>query len=253
MGRIENINSKFNWARQHFQILNAEIAEYLKINPCKFVSKGKVSEDENGRRWISGTFEAIEPIPEALPLIIGDCLQNLRSTLDFLVWELVGANGKVPTIRNAFPVAHTVDSYEKEIKGNRLKDVDPAAIDIIQSLQPYHLPVPEESILSVLNNLANIQKHRRLLLTCLRTIRPVPNMQMLGDQTFAIVDPPTTQGNAEFGPFEVFGNQVKVEANLIAYVAFDEAPVQGFGVHGLIEATARFVDAKVLALFERFL
>jgi len=250
---IEPINSKFNWAGRHFERLNTEIAEYLKINPCKFVPKPNVSIDEHGRSWVTGTFEAVEPIPEPLPLILGDCLANLRSTLDYLVWELVGANGKEASISNAFPIAHTLDTYNEEIKRGRLANVAPEAIAIIQSLQPYHLPIPEESLLSILHKLTNINKHRRILLTCLRTIGPVPDMQFVGDQAFAIVDPPTSEGNAEFGPFEVFGNQVKVEADLVAYVAFDEAPVQGFGIYGLIEAISRVIDTKIFAKLEHFL
>jgi hypothetical protein len=34
-------------------------------------------------------FRAKEPIPTRFGLIIGDSLQNLRSSLDYLVWELV--------------------------------------------------------------------------------------------------------------------------------------------------------------------
>jgi hypothetical protein len=253
MGRIENINSKFNWSKHHFELLNAETTKYLQVNPCKFVSKGKVTTDENGRGWTNGTFEAVEPIPEPLSLILGDCLANLRSSLDFLVWELVGANGKKATVANAFPVAHTIDTYREEINRGRLKNVDPAAIAIIEGVQPYHISPAEETFLAVLNKLTNINKHRRLLLTTLKTIAPIPNMQMVGGQAYAVVDPPTIQGNAEFGPFEVFGDEVKVEADLMSYVAFNEAPVTGFGVYGMVEAISRFVDTRILGPLEPFL
>lgn len=178
MGGLDSINSKFNWANHHFQLLNLAIAEYLKVNPCKFVAKPHISTDEDGRRWVMGTFEAVEPIPEPLALILGDCLSNLRSTLDYLVWELVRSNGKEASVSNAFPVAHTLDAYEEEINRGRLKGVDPAAVALIQSVQPYHLSVPGDTFLSVLNKLTNINKHRRLLLTTLKTVGPIAEMTL---------------------------------------------------------------------------
>ena len=251
---IEAINSKFNWARHHFELLYSELANYMEVNPCKFVPKQNVTTDENGRQWVTGTFEAARPVPEKLSHIIGDCLGNLRSCLDYLVWELVLANGKKPVRKNAFPVAISTQAYADEIKRARLQNVDPGAAAVIDKFQPYHVGVAaNESLLAVLNEFVNINKHRRILLTTLKTIGPVPNMQFAGTQAFAMVDPPTIQGNAEFGPFEVFGNQVKLEAEIVAYIAFDEAPAKDFGVYGIIEAIARFLDAEVFPQFERFL
>jgi hypothetical protein len=250
--RMENINLKFNWARGHFTLFNSEQAEYLKVDPCKFVAKPEITMDADGRHWVKGTFEEFIPVPQHFPLIVGDCLGNLRSTLDYLVWELVLAEGKKPTIRNQFPIAHTPEAFKDEIRGDRLKGVHPDAVAIIDSLQPYHLAVPDESQLSILNKLVNINKHRRILLTCLKTIQPIPMIEIEG-QAFAQVNPPTFQGNAEFGPFEVFGDQVKVQTDYIAYVAFNEAPAEGFSVSGMMQAIGDCLNDIVFPKFERFL
>lgn len=246
------INSKFNWARHHFEYYHLALTKYLQINPCKFVPKPNVTTDESGRRWVMGTFEAKEPVPETLTQIVGDCLVNLRSTLDYLVWELVLANGKQPTTGNAFPVALTTDSYAKEIKRGRLCDVDPDAIAIIESLQPYHAVDPEQSLLAVLHKFTNINKHRRILLTCLKTVMPMPDLHFVGEQAWGTVNPPSTQGNAEFGPFEVFGDEVYVKTQMVAYVAFNEAPAEGFDVWSLLERTADYLHTGVFPQFEKF-
>ena len=253
MASMQAVDSKFNWARHHFQLLYAELTGYLQVNPCKFVPKPNVSTDENGRSWVMGTFEAVIPIPERLPLILGDCLGNLRSTLDYLVEQLVLANGQKPAKSNAFPIALTSDAYREELDRGRLRGVDPDAIAVIKELQPYHLGIDaERSRLAVLNKFTNINKHRRILLTCLKTVAPMPDLHFIGTQAFATVNPPVIQGNAEFGPFEVFGDQVKVKANVVAYVAFDEAPAHGFDVFSMIESIADHLNTAVFPKFERF-
>lgn len=249
---LEAVNSKYEWARHHFQLYHLALAQYLQINPCKFVPKPNVTTDDNGRRWVKGTFEAKEPIPEQLSQIIGDCLGNLRSTLDYLVWELVLANGKNPARKNAFPISVTSDSYAQEIKRGRLANVDPAAIAIIETLQPYHAVNPDQALLAVLSEFTNVNKHRRILLTCLKTVMPMPDLHYVGTQAWGTVNPPSAQGNAEFGPFEVFGDEVKVQANVVAYVAFDEAPAQGFDVWSLLERMADYLNTIVFPQFERF-
>jgi len=253
MASMDAVNSKFNWARHHFELLYAEVAEYLKVNPCEFVPKPNVSTDENGRSWVMGTFEAKIPIPERVPLIVGDCLGNLRSTLDYLVWELVLANRKHPTPLNAFPIALTSDAYTKELERGRLSGVDPKAIALITDLQPYHLGASaDQSILAVLNKFSNINKHRRILLTGLKTVMPMPDLHYVGAQAFATVNPPAIQGNAEFGPFEVFGDEVKVKAQVVAYIAFDEAPAQGFDVYSMIERIADYISTTMFPMFDSF-
>jgi hypothetical protein len=163
MASIQAVNSKFDWARHHFQLYHAEMTQYMQINPCKFVPKPNVTTDQDGRSWVMGTFECAIPIPEQLPLIVGDCLGNLRSTLDYLVWELVLANGKKPGINNAFPIAQTPDAYAKEINNGRLRGVCSAACAVIETLQPYHARNDaDKSLLSVLNKFTNVNKHRRI-------------------------------------------------------------------------------------------
>jgi hypothetical protein len=64
-------------------------------------------------QWAFGT---MEPVPARFGLISGDVLQSVRSSLDYLVWELVIANGEKPGKHNAFPIALTVEAYEGDIK-----------------------------------------------------------------------------------------------------------------------------------------
>jgi hypothetical protein len=251
---IEAINSKFNWARHHLEFFEGQLAEYMKIDPCKFMREPNISADEKGRQWVYGTFEIAEPIPENLPLIIGDCLGNLRSCLDYLVWELVEANGKKPSDKNSFPISSTPKIYRDEISRGRLTGIDPRAADLIEKLQPYNAgDAPEHSVLFVLNKLTNTNKHKRLLLTTLKTIQPPAGFNAPDGESFRLlVNPPMTQGNARFGPYEVVDGKYKVETKVIAYIVFDEAPAQGFEVWSMLEKMADFLNTTVFPGFECF-
>ncbi len=179
---MQAVDSKFNWARHHFQLLYAELTGYLQVNPCKFVPKPNVSTDENGRSWVMGTFEAVISIPERLPLIVGDCQEAAvhrrlpgRAT-SYCLWES-------PRKGNAFPIVSYVRRVQGETRQRETSAVDPHTIAVFNELQPYHLGIDaERSRLAVLNKFTNINKHRRLLLTCLKTVAPMPDLHFIGTQ-----------------------------------------------------------------------
>ena len=52
------------------------------------------------------------PIPEDFPLIIGDALQNLRTALDHLVWQLILSNGGTPKTTSGFPIMESAEKYK---------------------------------------------------------------------------------------------------------------------------------------------
>jgi hypothetical protein len=136
---MEAVNSKFNWARHHFELFERELREHMKVDPSEFVREPDVSTDENGRQWVYGKFEITQAIPDRIPHILGDCLGCLRSSLDYLVWELVRANGNDPTEKNAFPVAVTPENYRSQLGRGMLGGVSPEAAATIEKFQPYHV------------------------------------------------------------------------------------------------------------------
>ena len=250
---IEAIDSKFNWARHHLEFFERELREHMKVDPSNFVREPEVSTDENGRQWVYGTFEMSQAIPEHLPHILGDCLGNLRSCLDYLVWELVGANGNNLSEKNAFPVAVTPENYRGQLTRGLLNGVSPQAAAIIEQLQPYNVGTnAESSLIYVLNKFANINKHRRILLTRLRTTLAPPDLQIVDGQPFAMLNPPTANRNARFGPFEVINGKFQVNTKVVAFIVFDEAPAQDFEIYSLVERIAAFLNDDMFPLFECF-
>ena len=97
MASLERVRLKLWNAQRHFQTMNAAIREYYETDPVK---------REKHPNWTESNplfnFLDPDPVPEQISLIAGDCLQNLRSSLDYLVWELVEAAGTEPSKRTHF-------------------------------------------------------------------------------------------------------------------------------------------------------
>jgi hypothetical protein len=89
-------------------------------------------------------------------------ISNLRTTLDYLVWQLVLASGKRPSRRTSFPVAHRPKDWEVQSRTS-LRGVDPEWVEEIEAAQPYHWG-ERQSIhpLAILDHVNNLNKHRFL-------------------------------------------------------------------------------------------
>jgi hypothetical protein len=96
------------------------------------------------------------------PLVYGDMLTNLRAALDYVVWQLVLANGQTPTNRTAFPIVKDSAHWASAV-GRNLQGVDPAWIREIERLQPFNANNgghAERDLLAVLDEMNNRNKHR---------------------------------------------------------------------------------------------
>ncbi|MHB8733151.1 MAG: hypothetical protein ACYDAB_15360 [bacterium] len=98
-----------------------------------------------------------------ISLVIGDSLQNLRSTLDHLTWQLAlfNTNGTIrrPT-RAKFPFVDSCNDWKSAV-GDALAEIHPDHRAIIQRFQPYK--GIDGKLLGLLNVLANEDKHRLVI------------------------------------------------------------------------------------------
>src|SRR5262249_17836336 len=103
-----------------------------------------------------------------LPILIGDCLFNMRSALDHLAFALVTKQyGTFPPENIArgieFPIFHDETKYSGRERDRRIGLIHPDAQAIIDRLQPCHAGNDFRShFLWQLNELCNMDKHRWL-------------------------------------------------------------------------------------------
>jgi hypothetical protein len=254
-GSLDSVRHKIFRAQTHFAELQAEIHRYFQTNPGKVVRKA-----EGDPNQYIGTFQARGPIPARLPIIIGDCLQNLRSSLDYLVWELVLATNNEPGKHNMFPVCSTLEAFNNQVlKQRRLDGVAPDADAEIKALQPYHEGQDfDKAVLWVTDDLCNINKHRRLLVISLSSGMGDIETKTVDGQLFIHVDFATLNKNAKIGPFPIVngpsgrGLQVEMNSNIVAFVAFNEGAAQNMEVNLVLNGLLNYVSLAVLPRFERF-
>ncbi len=114
----------------------------------------------------------VSQLKEAVALIVGDCVHNIRSALDHLAYQLalLHKDGKVNSPYSVqFPIANTAERFTIEAKKG-LGEVMQEYQKVIESYQPYHgLAGRPDSWsgsythqLSLLQELSNTDKHRLL-------------------------------------------------------------------------------------------
>jgi hypothetical protein len=233
MASLDSVKQKFHHAKLHRDELHRELVSYFQSNP------GGVFETPDstpGHRLYE--FREKDPIPARLGLICGDCLQCLRSSLDYLVWELVEAAGKPTHKQLMFPISLTPNDYKNELtKRHRLAGVDPAATSIIDTLQPYVSTNPERSPLAMLDELTNLNKHRRIILTSLAgTTIEIPKSS------------PCILG---FVRQISQGGQVD-DLPISGCVTIQDGFAKDIEIIHFLDVTAYFISQQVLPLFKKF-
>ena len=157
-----NYELRLDRAWEHLQRLEAECHAWLKEHPYRVYG-----ELDAERRNKLVKVEIFQQPPAELGLLIGDCLHNMRSALDNLIYDLAIA-------RRGFPLSKSIarDSQFPILKdcaqfsGNgmdQIRGIHPDAKAVVEELQPYHRG--EEFAyhrLWMLRELSNADKHRLL-------------------------------------------------------------------------------------------
>ena len=218
--KIEMIKAKIIRAEKH-------LADISLIN-TKFKSvECSLSVEPDSKGDLSYLSFNLPATPKELPPIVGDCLNNLRSSLDYLIWQIVESNKiSAPSISNMFPICETKQQFKKQLQKKRLRGVPEAAISRIEKLQPFS-GVDNRS-LSFLNALCNKDKHRDLNYT-ISVASDIKVSFFKNDRNVFN----TMIGNDELRNGEVFGNlgfnpslfnsvDVKIIGAAQAFIAFKD-------------------------------
>lgn len=250
MGSLDSVRSKIDWAYQHLKALEIELSRHFHSEPSHAV--GEIDADTN--TVVSMRVEPA-PIPPAVPLLIGDCLQNLRSCLDYLVWEMVLASKNEPNKDNQFPICHAENTFKSQLGRGRLKGItDDEAIAEIERLQPYHCGDDwRHDPLAIFDELCNINKHRRLLLTKAEPLGVVADFSSNSGNKIQSFIPVGDQAmDIEIIPPMRDGEQMKMKGRSILAVVFDEGTVKGEEVCQCLGRLGCMISERVIPRFQRF-
>src|SRR5208282_3088033 len=97
--------------------------------------------------------KVIKPIPQVqFALIIGDCIHNARTVLDYIAWRLAGS--RLADKTTMFPIYLTEPGFDDVVRRRKLTDVfHPDALNAIREVQPYKRHPPERDHLWLLQEL----------------------------------------------------------------------------------------------------
>jgi hypothetical protein len=200
-----------------------------------------------------------EPPFEDLALIYGDILGNLRTTLDYLVWQLVLVAGNKPGRYTAFPVITRRKDWEVQ-GASALKGVAEEWAEEIEALQPFQrFERPELHPLAILEYVNNLNKHRFLPVAALTAekfdylinIAAVPPGETFESREF--LDRPIVDGG-ELARFRC-GSRIQLEVQVHETPRFRMSFKDGLGyewyavelVEWVREVVARFEPAFFVA------
>ena len=97
---------KLDRAKEHLKALDEEIGVFLDSKPAVVVREY----DAQLPRYLFRV-KSMRAIPQARwALIIGDCVHNLRSALDYIAWRLAGSDHE--DRRTLFPICENPKQFE---------------------------------------------------------------------------------------------------------------------------------------------
>jgi hypothetical protein len=145
------------WAKHHLDLLGEQVRAYLGGNPYTISTKDDL---EAGEHIIELN---TKPLRVEIGLIAGDFLSCLRASLDHLATALTRVPGGTANDSASFPVIGVDNSAGRARFTQAVKGIAPNAVEVIESLQPYHSGDAYKSTkLWRLHRLWNIDKHRRI-------------------------------------------------------------------------------------------
>jgi hypothetical protein len=155
--RFDGSKLKLKRADKHIRELNSVLTSYLNAHVFPLYTEKDPKTGRDNLRLKKPT----EPIPGEVPLILGDAIHNIRSALDYMMWDMITAVGGKPSRYTQLPFRQTRDELIDTMKGglNRI----PTIYDfILNDVRPYKSGNPA---LWGLHNLDIVDKHKLLIPT----------------------------------------------------------------------------------------
>lgn len=163
MDHTETATIRINRAVKHLNEFMQEADRFLATSPFGTYTEKYT---DNGMECLKLYYRVYQEPPKILGIIAGDCIHNLRATLDNMIWSLgkiyPTTNPKAKPDKLAFPICKTKEKYLEKINTRdfmAIQDFPQAAQDLIERLQPYHTTW-SAYIISILHELWNADKHK---------------------------------------------------------------------------------------------
>jgi hypothetical protein len=257
---------KLNRARDHLEVLSDELAAFTAGEPYRVAHEPNA----DGSEHVFRAQVRKEP-PAFLSVIIGDALQNMRSTLEHLAWGLTPLSTRQTSPRSiSFPIYTKESAFfqtdRKTASGcatnsgmHKIWTMPPKVQAAIEQLQPYKTG---HDHLFLLNELARVDRHQSLRLIGAFSDRYEESWRKRGERNFGVDLSVIRHATAILGPFEdstkvgdyAFSEpEMEVNLKLTPFVAFrDEGSAKGRHVLRTLTDIRRHIESAVIPKLEGF-
>lgn len=152
---------KLGRAEEHFSTIKGDLMAWKQTQPY---TVSRTSDPEGGRHALIVEIKGQPPL-DRLSVVTGDCVHNLRSALDNVVYAVAveesGADPPPGFTDLQFPIADTGVKFAKQSR--RIARLSAKAQSRIVAAQPYNRPHAElPPLLRLLADFDNADKHRLL-------------------------------------------------------------------------------------------
>jgi hypothetical protein len=156
---LDGSRAKLSRARETIQTIRQEVATFENPETPPF----RVVRENVGTEFVFRVF-GDSSIPLRLSVLAGEVVHHLRSSLDHVIYALVVKNHHKPNNFHQFPICETPRQFKDACKRGQIDGVSFTAKKLIEEVQPYTSPTPDDTILNVVAQLDNADKHRLLVL-----------------------------------------------------------------------------------------
>lgn len=155
---VEGSRAKLRRAKEHLDHIEAEITQFLNAEPYSVT----VERPTKTVAVVRVTKVPDRRIPvEDWALIIGDCVHNARASIDYIAWQLAGAD--MNDRATMFPIFDTPEGW-RDNHAKRIKRLPLCAKAMIKEVQPCFYG-KDRSALAALRILDDADKHKLLTVT----------------------------------------------------------------------------------------
>ena len=195
-------------------------------------------------------FHVVEQPDIYLGTVVGDCVHNLRSSLDAAIHELAETHGEEAK-RTQFPILNNKSSKVPSVGAN----IPSAALAFLDTVQPYcRTSGADADPLAIVRDLSNTDKHRTISMVAARLVDTsselvLPDGRSFGGPARGVVahheSPIAAYQFPE--PFDAdrYGD-VTIQAGGQAFVAIDHPPAADRPAVDVLREISAYIRAKVL-------